>query len=71
MFLLAILSALTGLSSRAQLVVNGTFTPQELVDSILLGPRVRAFNVQYTDMRMPLDFSMERISTSRFLSPEN
>lgn len=48
MFLLAILSGWAAVHCRAQLIVNGTFTPQELVDSVLLGPGVRAYNIQYT-----------------------
>lgn len=45
-FFLLMLCAL--LPCRAQLSVNASFTPQELVDTVLLGPGVVAFNVQYT-----------------------
>jgi gliding motility-associated-like protein len=39
---------LIGIPCRAQLQIDSSFTPQQLVDSVLLGPGVVAFNVAYT-----------------------
>ena len=43
-------------SGRTQLVVSSALTPQQLVDSVLLGPGVVAFNVTYTGHPQAIGF---------------
>ncbi|HEU4716684.1 MAG TPA: choice-of-anchor L domain-containing protein [Bacteroidia bacterium] len=48
-FLLAIVSFFAGTSAlRSQIVTTNTLTPTQLVQNVLLGPGIQAFNITYT-----------------------
>ncbi|MFN9327136.1 MAG: choice-of-anchor L domain-containing protein, partial [Flavobacteriales bacterium] len=48
-----LVALLGGTNASAQLVVNGTQTAQQLVQNVLLGGGVTAFNVQYNGVLNP------------------
>ncbi len=51
-----ILFTLFHVQSRAQLVVSGSMTPQELVQNILLGTGITAYNITYTGDSISLGY---------------
>jgi gliding motility-associated-like protein len=55
-FTFLVLWLLLSRSVSAQLVVTSAFTPLQLVNSVLLGPGVVAFNIQYTGSSKALGF---------------
>ncbi|HRD53467.1 MAG TPA: hypothetical protein PKY96_12545, partial [Flavobacteriales bacterium] len=52
-YLLTIATLSLGISLNAQLVVNSTQTPAQLVNDVLLGNGVQAFNVRYNGVLNP------------------